>query len=235
MNKLWKTLADKWVEYLLEILVITLGVVGAFVLNSWNEGVKFRREQQEIIRNLNEEFKTNLESLDDQMFRLNRKINASILIYELIDPAKAIPDAIDLDTLARRLYDNPTWNPSTYVLTDLRNSGQLKSLENEQLKRLLHEWEQHYENLREWYLLETAQYNKLMSVISEYGSARNMLFKSRFGPSPFSLTNQEMIQSAVFENHLSHNLMISGGLQNIYETQTVQLINRIIEETELTD
>ena len=137
MNKLWKTLADKWVEYLLEILVITLGVVGAFVLNSWNEGVKFRREQQEIIRNLNEEFKTNLESLDDQMFRLNRKINASILIYELIDPAKAIPDAIDLDTLARRLYDNPTWNPSTYVLTDLRNSGQLKSLENEQLKRLL--------------------------------------------------------------------------------------------------
>lgn len=232
MKRIASALKDKWPEYLLEILVITIGVLGAFLLNSWSESAKAQREQSQIIENLHEEFQTNLASLDRQIFRLNRKVRACNQIFCYLHPTRAIPDSVVIDTLVQRLYDNPTWNPSTYVLTDLRNSGQLKSLKNQKLKLLLHQWEQHYENLREWYQLEMNLFDRFMALMVSNGSSRNALFYKNFGSSDFQVDNYQLFRSYQFENHLSHNLMITAGLLNIYESETVELINQILEETE---
>ncbi|WP_420316977.1 DUF6090 family protein [Ekhidna sp.] len=231
MKKILTTLSQKWPEYLLEILVITIGILGAFGLNRWNEQVRFENEQAQIIANLNEEFTTNVESLNSQIARLERKIRACSQIMSYIHASKPLPDTILVDTLVNRIYDNPTWNPSTFVLTDLRNSGQLKALKNQQLKALLHQWEQHYENLREWYQLETSMFNRTMDFLTENGSARNTLFSSRFGRSTFPQNNEMLFQSIEFENLVAHNLMLTSGLYNIYQSQTLELISEILEET----
>jgi len=63
MKKILETLRQKWAEYLLEILVIMIGILGAFTLNAWNEVRKDHSLEKKLLIELNSNLKTNIETL----------------------------------------------------------------------------------------------------------------------------------------------------------------------------
>lgn len=52
MKKLFYHLRQEWYKYLLEIIVITIGILGAFALNNWNESNQKAIQEKEILTEL---------------------------------------------------------------------------------------------------------------------------------------------------------------------------------------
>ena len=59
MKTILNTLKQKWAEYILEILVIIIGILGTFMLKSWHESRKLEIQRQELIASLIEDFEYN--------------------------------------------------------------------------------------------------------------------------------------------------------------------------------
>ena len=49
-------LKQKWAEYFLEIIVIIIGVLGAFSLNNWKEYREEKSQEFELLQNLKDDF-----------------------------------------------------------------------------------------------------------------------------------------------------------------------------------
>ena len=62
MKKIIDHLKENWIRHGFETLVVTIGILGAFTLNNWNENRKQRIIEKQFLYQLVDELKSDLES-----------------------------------------------------------------------------------------------------------------------------------------------------------------------------
>jgi len=67
MNQFISTIAEQWPNYILEIFVIILGVIGAYMLNKWYENSKNNKKEKLYIQSLREDLQNQLEEIKIQI------------------------------------------------------------------------------------------------------------------------------------------------------------------------
>ena len=72
MKKILETLKQKWAEYLIEIMVITIGILVAFTLNNWNEERKLQDTIRGIYSIIQHDLKSDIEENDKIIYSMSR-------------------------------------------------------------------------------------------------------------------------------------------------------------------
>ena len=80
MKRLLTTLSQKWPEYLLEILVLVIGIYGAFALENWND----YRNRKEFEQNTLGQILVNLKSDRESLLTINSHFRRAIQSTEKI-------------------------------------------------------------------------------------------------------------------------------------------------------
>ena len=136
MNRILTTLSQKWPEYLLEILVLIVGIYGAFALESWNERRNLVEEETKIIGQLVEQYELNLQQLESKIEMREIMLTRARVTLDLIDH----PDTVTYDDLLQIVllfFNDPTFDP---IHNDLLNTGNLRTIRNDSLRELLGSW-----------------------------------------------------------------------------------------------
>ncbi|MFC3879772.1 hypothetical protein ACFOSV_06275 [Algoriphagus namhaensis] len=142
MKRVLSTLKEKWPEYILEILVLIIGIYGAFALNNWNENRLNRIEEEKILANLQTEFKKSRILLVRKLELSQGSFQSGIRIIELMGAPKEVISNTNVDSLFfRMLPGTGNFLPAKNAIDNILQSGKLNLISNDSLVDLLYDWE----------------------------------------------------------------------------------------------
>jgi hypothetical protein len=239
---------NKFSKYLLyaigEIILVVIGILIALQINNFNEQRKDRGKEQVILKQLKEDYQTNLVQLKQKMEMRNEIVSSALEILKAID----YPDKIVRDTLIKniaRVDNEPTFDP---IKNDLISSGSIRLINNKKLKRLLSNWSSDIVALKE---LEVIWSNKIVErfepLLSKLGISRDVSNYWLNSPSQSGLLddNNNVIETVIGNsknsssiNEITNSREVEGivsdaisynKLANAQSESLVKRINKIIE------
>ena len=92
MKRLFKTFSEKWPEDLLEILVITIGILGAFALNSWQATKSEKAARQITLQRLEEDIASDFKRYNFLQNEYVKRITRCDSILSLINNQRTVEE-----------------------------------------------------------------------------------------------------------------------------------------------
>ena len=232
----------KYFKYAIgEILLVVIGILIALQINNWNEGRKDRAKEQELLVQLQSEYQSNLDQLDQKIDLRNNIMSSSL---ELLD-YKDHPQKRNLDSIYKHISYTvlaPTFDP---IVNDIISSGRIQLLQNNKLKDLLSRWTSEviqvteeeiawrtYKDNRYYPLL--AKFSSFRTIINEYWKNNTMdTFRLEEGDkNHYDLGNSKRNQNLALlfdESDFEDHIAMSYSWNKIANTQSEVLRERIIE------
>jgi hypothetical protein len=203
-----------------EILLVVIGILIALQINNWNENKNKQAHNKVILTNLISEFESNKIELKTSVNRIAEVANALDAILILISEKNPEISVNEFETLLEKSFTTPSWTPSSFVLEEMKASGDLSNIENNHLKQILFQWEREFSAMKSSEKGYDDYASEYIEFITKNGSVRNLdaiggmiptLKKSTIGQNNLTLLN-----SVEFENRVDNFYFLAYLLKEKY-------------------
>jgi hypothetical protein len=154
-----------------EIILVVIGILIAIAINNKNEQRKEIKQEQIILKQLKEDYKTNLEQLENKI-EMRREIIAQSQNILAVASNNITISADSLLIQFATLFMDPTFDP---IDIDVVSSGNIKFVRNTRLKKSLSHWTS---DIKAYTESEQIQHNHYISEIipfmKQVGIMRNV-------------------------------------------------------------
>lgn len=137
MKRLLTTLGQKWPEYLLEIIVISIGILVAFGLNNWNENRKKYQLEQDYYCRLLEDVKQDENRIKMHQATTQKRLDASNRMLGILQGPNPEQKEVFASMLVAMGGSNFSYAPTTAAFEDIKSSGNLNVLKDLEVKNSL--------------------------------------------------------------------------------------------------
>ena len=232
---------------------MVVGILIALQINNWNERRKESLKETAILKQLQIEFKSNLEQLDEKIEVRQKMIHAAMRLFQYIDH----PEERNMDSINAYLGRTTVYTTYDPILNDLASSGSLRLIRNDYLKQILSFWSSElvqvkedennwlfYRNnnffpfLSKYYLFRTMRHEAIkQNILEDYLIKRTPISGAenfqKIGPSNHSSDSNELLNHPEFENHLERCFTINSftnAQSNILRQRIVDILDILESE-----
>lgn len=232
-NSLSKGKTGKYLKYAIgEIILVMVGILLALQVNNWNEQRKTKGNQEKYLTLLETEAINNLKQVTDTKEAVRTMNVWQTKIFKLIDGKK---DTITEDYLSKTFGQvfayTYTFSYEDSVLSELKNSGDLKNVLNDSLRKYLIALEPLVLKVQGQEQNVSREFSKSSDYISKNGSLRTLADRNGIAEiigipkSPqFKSSNIHLLSEDEFENNL---MRYSGTTNNLVSNHYPRLENHL--------
>ena len=132
MKRIFSTLSQKWPEYLLEMLVITLGIIGAFILNGWKETTDRSASERSILMEIRTGLSQDLLGIQDDLKHMDTIYRSAHEILDYLNLNDIPSKEFSHDVAIMRV--TPHFDPNLYGYQLLSSKG-VEIIRNDSLRK----------------------------------------------------------------------------------------------------
>jgi hypothetical protein len=189
----YELIRQKWREYIIEILVIILGITISFALNAWKEKQSKIELEQLYVKSLYNDISSDSEALQETIHATKQVVGKakSLLAYSLQEDLSNLNGAQFLLEL-RGVFDRPNFVSNDATFTDLKSSGNMQVITDFPLKNSLFKYYKQYEAIK---AIEIAERDATLSLVAPYIMKRFSL-----SDQPLDSSNNNLAMRAVLKD-----------------------------------
>ena len=237
----------KYVKYAIgEIILVVIGILIALSINNWNEERKNRNREQSILKNLQIDFKSNINNVDKTYNSFLEAFEASANLLEIIS-SNDIIDGYEIEHLLDEIINKTmSLDMNTGSINEMLNTGSINLIRDNNLKKQLSNWSYFETDTQDDVVIyRDYLFDFFIPSLTNKALLRNMEVPDFFeedlklqiiSKSNFKIDYNTTIRTVEFENELYNNTLNYMYTLNSYKvfknylTDTLKLIESNIDD-----